>query len=218
MNKLVAVLALALPALSLAQSPPAQAPQAAPSQAAPAQPAPAQAAPAQPAPAQAAPAPAAPAPAAPAAQPSAQAVPAPAAPPAAKTPSTEEVLASLKQDLLAKRADLVAKNLGLAPDQASKFWPVYEKYQAELAPIVEAQLQATQKYAEVFKTIDDATAISLVSGQIDRDAKMSALRAKWLPEFQKVVPGKVAAKFMQIDRRLWLVAQTQAAAQIPLVR
>jgi hypothetical protein len=31
---------------------------------------------------------------------------------------------------------------------------------------------------------------------------MTALRKKWLGEFQKVVPAKIAARAMQIDRRL----------------
>jgi hypothetical protein len=43
------------------------------------------------------------------------------------------------------------------------------------------------------------------------------LRQKYLAEFQKVVPGKVAARAIQIDRRLSNLAQLEISSQIPLV-
>jgi hypothetical protein len=46
---------------------------------------------------------------------------------------------------------------------------------------------------------------------------MNALRQQWLPEFQKVLPTKLAVRAMQIDRRLSLVAQTEILSRIPLV-
>ena len=51
-----------------------------------------------------------------------------------------------------------------------------------------------------------------------RDTKMNALRQKWLGEFQKVLPTKLAVRAMQIDRRLSLAAQTEVTSRIPLVR
>ncbi len=47
---------------------------------------------------------------------------------------------------------------------------------------------------------------------------MLDLRAKWLDKFQKVVPSKIAARAIQLDRRLSNVAQIQLSQQIPLVQ
>ena len=132
--------------------------------------------------------------------------------------SREEVLASIEQDMRTARAEAVAKNLQLDKEQAARFWPVYERYVAELAPIFEEQMQGVKKYVESYDKLDDATALGLVNALIDRDAKMAALRTRWLVEFQKVLPGRLAAKFMQIDRRLSLATQTELAARIPLIR
>ena len=52
---------------------------------------------------------------------------------------------------------------------------------------------------------------------LDRDRKMLDLRSKWLEKFQKAVPAKVAARAIQLDRRLSNVAQIQLSQQIPLV-
>jgi len=145
----------------------------------------------------------------------AQAAPAPAAPATADQKAT---LQSIEKDLLTARADIISKNLGLTADQASRFWPVYEKYQAELKGIIDTQLQSVKKYAENYQTLTDAQAIELADATLDRDSSMAALRKKWFPEFQKILPGKVAARFMQIDRRLSLLTQLELASQIPLVR
>jgi len=47
---------------------------------------------------------------------------------------------------------------------------------------------------------------------------MHALRVKWLAKFQSVVPPKVAARAIQIDRRLSNATQVAISAQVPLVR
>jgi hypothetical protein len=46
---------------------------------------------------------------------------------------------------------------------------------------------------------------------------MTALRQKWLGEFQKVLGPKLAVRAIQIDRRLSLVQQLQITSKIPLV-
>jgi hypothetical protein len=45
---------------------------------------------------------------------------------------------------------------------------------------------------------------------------MDALRQKWLDEFRKVLPTKLAVRAMQIDRRLSLAAQMEVVSRIPL--
>ena len=94
---------------------------------------------------------------------------------------------------------------------------MYESYQTKQNVIMDDQLKGIQKYIENFDGLDDAGALALINGHIDRDARMAALRQQWLGEFQKVVGPKVAARAMQIDRRLSLVHQLQFASKIPLI-
>jgi len=139
----------------------------------------------------------------------AQAVPPPA--------TVEEVLKAMRADMQEARADIMAKNVTLTAAQAAKFWPMFESYQKEQNVLMDEQLKGIQKYAENYNTLDDATAMSLISAHLDRDAKMGALRVKWLKDFQTVLPPKLAARVIQIDRRLSLVAQLELASRIPLI-
>jgi Spy/CpxP family protein refolding chaperone len=132
-------------------------------------------------------------------------------------PTVDEVLKSVREDLQGARSDIMAKNLTLTADQAAKFWPAFSAYQKEQNVIMDEQLKGIHKYVENSETLDDAGALALMQAHLQRDAKMNTLRQKWLTQFQKVLPTKLAVRAMQIDRRLSLAAQMEVASQIPLV-
>ena len=143
--------------------------------------------------------------------------------PASRTPqagaplSTDEVLRTFRADLQANRTDLIAKNVPLSAEQAAKFWPLYQKFQAEQNAIIDEQLKGVQQYVAKYDTLDDATATAWIKALFDRDARMNALRQKWLPSFQEVLPTRMALRVIQIDRRLSLVQQMEISARVPLV-
>jgi len=141
---------------------------------------------------------------------------APAAP-AATTQSTDAALKALRDDLQGTRADIMAKNLTLTAEQAAKFWPAYAKFQAEQSVIMDAQLAAVKRYADNYATIDDATALATINSHLSRDLQINALRTKYLAEFQTILPARLAARVIQIDRRLGLAAQVSMSAQLPLI-
>ena len=130
----------------------------------------------------------------------------------------DEVLKSVRADLQGGRAEIIAKNVSLTAEQAAKFWPAFEKYQSEQNVIMDEQMKGIQQYVDHFETLDDAGALALIRAHLERDAKMNALRQKWLGEFQQVLPTKLAVRVIQIDRRLSMVHQIQFSARIPLIQ
>lgn len=130
---------------------------------------------------------------------------------------TKKALAQYREAMQATRADIMAKGLTLSADQAAKFWPMFEQYQKEQNAIIDAQIEAIQKYADHFSTLNDTDSVAFVKALLDRDDKMQALRAKWLAKFQTAVPGGTAARAIQLDRRISQIAQAQLSSQIPLV-
>ena len=138
--------------------------------------------------------------------------------PAPSAADTAKALEELRGDLQTTRADVLAKNISLSAAQAAKFWPMYEKYQAEQNAIVDAQLKGVQEYAANYDKLDDARALAFIDVQLKRDEAMVALRRMWLPEFQKIVPAATAVRVIQIDRRLSQAMQVVLSSQLPLVR
>jgi Spy/CpxP family protein refolding chaperone len=136
----------------------------------------------------------------------------------APTPSQEEAISQFRTDLMADRADVMAKGLRLSADQAAKFWPLFENFQKEQAAIVDTQMKAVKEYADHFEKLSDADALAYVNSLLDRDEKLAALRVKWLKKFQAAVPAKTAATAIQLDRRLGAVTEVQLSSRIPLIR
>jgi Spy/CpxP family protein refolding chaperone len=130
--------------------------------------------------------------------------------------SIDDVLKAVRSDLQGERADIMAKNLTLTSEQAAKFWPLYEGYQKEQNVIMDEQLRGIQRFIEGFDTLDDAAALGLINAHFDRDARMTALRKKWLGQFQTALNTKLAVRVMQIDRRLSLAHQIVFTSKIPL--
>jgi Spy/CpxP family protein refolding chaperone len=141
-----------------------------------------------------------------------------AQPSKAEPSSMEEVLRSIRADMQNSRTDTMAKNVKLTTAQAAAFWPKFEAYQKEQGVIMDDQLKSIQWYIENFETADDAAALNLMKAHLARDTKMTALRERWLGEFQKVLGTKLAVRVMQIDRRLSLSHQAYVASRIPLAQ
>ena len=138
--------------------------------------------------------------------------------PAPAAPTDEQIVAQFRSDLMAKRADIMAKGLTLTSDQAAKFWPMFETFQKEQDVVVNEQIQATEQFAQHYQELSDKDALTYVNALLARDEKMHDLRVKWLTKFQSVIPAKIAARAIQLDRRLGQVAQVQISQRIPLVR
>ena len=135
----------------------------------------------------------------------------------AAQPTTEQVMQQFRDDLQAAAADLMAKGLTLNAEQAAKFWPMFDAFQKEQKAIIDAQLKSLVKYRDTYKTMSDADALAYANSLLARDQDIHDLRVKYLAKFQTVVPTRVAARAIQIDRRLGLVAQVKGSSQVPLI-
>jgi Spy/CpxP family protein refolding chaperone len=146
--------------------------------------------------------------------------PAAAQPPRPQPASTsiDEVLKAVRSDLVDNHADALARNLTLTSAQAAAFWPLYKTYQEEQAAILDEQLKGIQQFIEQFDTMESVAALTLIKEHFRRDADMTALREKWLGDFQKVLGTKLAVRVMQIDRRVSLIQQFQLTTKIPLAQ
>ncbi|HSY99847.1 MAG TPA: hypothetical protein VK788_10140 [Terriglobales bacterium] len=131
---------------------------------------------------------------------------------------TDQDVQLLRKDLRSQRKQLIAANLPLTDAEAVKFWPVYDQYQAEITKIGDTRLALIKEYAANYNTLTDAQAQDLITRSIGVDESFVQLRQKYVPIFQKVLPGKKTAMFFQMDRRVALMIDLQLASAIPIVQ
>ncbi|MFL6417446.1 MAG: hypothetical protein ACJ74Y_17470 [Bryobacteraceae bacterium] len=132
--------------------------------------------------------------------------------------ATDQDVQLLRQDIRSNKKQLVAANLTLTDPEATKFWPVYDQYAAEMTKIGDQKYALIKEYAGKFGSLTDAQALSLVNRSLALDEAIAQLRIKYVPKVNGVLPGAKAASFFQIDRRLTGLIDLQLASQIPLVQ
>ena len=138
--------------------------------------------------------------------------------PAATPTVTDQDIQLLRQDVRSQKKQIIAANLQLTDPEAVKFWPVYDQYTAEASKIGDTRLALIKEYAQTYDTMTDVQAKSLIKRWAATDQSFIALRMQWMPKFEAVLPGKKAALFFQIDRRLSLLVDLQLASMIPMVK
>ena len=130
---------------------------------------------------------------------------------------SEQNLELIRKDLRSEKKQLVAANMTLTDAEAQKFWPVYDQYTAELTKINDIKLTLIKEYAQSFGTLSDAQAQSIIERWAAADEATVQLRTKYVGIISKLLPGKKAALFFQLDRRIGGLMDLQAASEIPLV-
>ena len=124
----------------------------------------------------------------------------------------------LRQDLRSGKKQLIAANLNLTDEEATKFWPVYDQYSAESAKLGDEKYALLKEYAEGYGKLSDDQAVSLLKRSTALDEKIAALRSKYVPLVNDVLPGTKTATFFQIDRRISMMVDLQISSKMPLVQ
>ena len=131
---------------------------------------------------------------------------------------TNQQFALLLKDIRSIKKQVIAANLTLTDSEATKFWPLYEQYSADFAKINDTRAALVKEYSEVYGTRTDEQADGLIRRWLDADIDAAKLRQKYVPIFRKVLPGKKAATFFQLDRRISMMIDVQLTSQLPLVQ
>jgi len=129
----------------------------------------------------------------------------------------EKDIALLRRNLRAEKKKLIAANLPLTETEATKFWPVYDQYALDMSKHYDQFYALIKEYAAVQKTITDAQASDMLKRWGAMQVELAQTRQKHIPLIEKVISGRKAAHFFQIDRRLYELMDLQIATEIPLV-
>jgi len=131
---------------------------------------------------------------------------------------TDQQWALLRRDIRSIKKQLIAANLTLTDSEATKFWQVYEEYSADMGKINDARTAIIKEYSDEYANLTDDQADNLIRRWLDTDIEQTKLRQRYVPIFRRVLPGKKAATFFQLDRRISTMIDVQLTSQLPLAQ
>ena len=123
----------------------------------------------------------------------------------------------LRANLRQQRKEIMAQNMVLTPDEATKFWPIFDQYRKEAIKPNDLRWEVIKEYADNYGTMTDAQAQDYIKRANDVDVQLLALRIRYVPIFEKVISAKKTALWYQIDRRIDLLINLQLSSVIPMV-
>jgi len=141
------------------------------------------------------------------------------APGASASPSAslDQDIKMLREDVQSARKRITAENMNLTAGEATKFWPIYDQYAAEVAKIGDARVALIKDYAANYDAMTDDQANLFIERAAAIDKQFTDARSKYVPLFEKTISAKKTALWYQIDRRLDLLINLQLASNIPVV-
>jgi len=135
----------------------------------------------------------------------------------AEKKNTEQYIELARRDLRQQKREIIGEAMALKQSEADAFWPVYERYEAELNRLGDEKLALINDYADNYKTMTDAKAGELTRKAIDLDILRTSLLQQYLPQFQKALTNRRAAQFYQIEMPLLKIVDIQIASKLPMM-
>src|SRR5580693_3337553 len=97
---------------------------------------------------------------------------------------SNEDIEMLRADLRAQRKQIVAQNMTLTADEATKFWPIFDQYRQEAIKPNDERWAVIKEYATNYSTMTDPQAQDYIKRSTAVDQQLLSLRMKYVPIFQ----------------------------------
>ncbi|MCK5326886.1 MAG: hypothetical protein KAJ57_12780 [Woeseiaceae bacterium] len=106
----------------------------------------------------------------------------------------------------------------LNEDEKQAFWPLYERYSAEMRVINDRYLQIVAEYVERYYGADlsDDDAIRLMKKYFEVQIQIQQHRQKYFAEFTKIMSGIKATRLYQLENKVQAEVDAALAVAIPL--
>jgi len=127
-------------------------------------------------------------------------------------------LAGLRERIRTDRKALVAQNLPLTDAEAKVFWPVYDRCHASIEAAQRKANRAIVDYVGAEGQMTDARARQIVDDVLEAEAEETRARKSCFARVAKVLPGKKAARYFQIETKIAALSRFDAAVTLPLVQ
>ncbi len=130
----------------------------------------------------------------------------------------DEAMDLKKKIMFDQKKLIVMENMEFTEAEAKAFWPVYEKHQEELFLVNQRGAKLILAYASVYQSLTDDQAVKLIDEYYDiQDDRLTVMK-KMAVDVGKVLPGKKAFRYLQVEAKLNAIARFELAKEIPLAQ
>lgn len=119
--------------------------------------------------------------------------------------------------LKTEKKAIIAEAMSFTEQESSVFWPLYNEYNEKMYTLNTKTYNLIKDYAANFETLTDEKAVTLMKSAMLIDKELSSLEKTYFKKFQKIIPGKKAARYFQLENKIKALVDAEMALEIPLM-
>jgi hypothetical protein len=123
----------------------------------------------------------------------------------------------LRSDVRQQKAEIMGSVMLLSAADATKFWPIYTDYDAELTKLNDQRVENIKEYARTYQQMTDEKADELIQKSLAYRKQRAELLAKTYDRVKEALGAITAARFAQIEEQLLLIIDLQITSSLPIV-
>jgi hypothetical protein len=127
-------------------------------------------------------------------------------------------IALLRADVRQKKTDVMSAVMQLDVEDASKFWPIYRDFEAELKEFYDQVGAGIKTYAANIDKMDDAMADQLGTKVLNLEQQRNEMKRKYYVRFKTALDPIVAMRFLQVENQIERITDLQVASELPIVQ
>jgi len=143
----------------------------------------------------------------------------------AQTPTSQETheanlkayVEMLRKDLKKDKVSILTELLALSPDQAAKFWPVYNEYDKSLTKLADERIALIRMYADNYSSLTDDMASKIAMGGLDIQSRRLDLQKQYFQKLSQALSAKDAARWLQVEMQVEKLVDLQILSSLPIV-
>jgi hypothetical protein len=122
----------------------------------------------------------------------------------------------LHENLSDQKGPILGVVLQLTPEEAAKFWPIYDQYNAEMSKINASAAANVDDYVKNFAQLSSSQADEIVRKSVDYHNQREALLAKYYGLVKASLGAATAARFFEIENQILLLIELQMNSNLPI--
>ena len=129
----------------------------------------------------------------------------------------EAFLELLRSDVRKETTAIITNNMSFSAEEAAAFWPIYKRYQDEVAKIGDKRLQMIKEYATSVDSLTDEQADRMATDWFNIQESRTALLRNLYDNVSEALSPLKAMKVTQLESRFDLVIDMQIGNELPMM-
>ena len=130
----------------------------------------------------------------------------------------DDLIGLMRHDLRLQKQAFMEVSMELMPAEAKTFWPIYREYTSEYELIGDKQVELIMEFGASRGQLTNERTREMVEISQELDQQVLTLRKRYYELMAAELTDIIAARFLQVDNQITLLAEFKLANDLPLVK